>query len=742
MVAFLTKIFDADNVTGVTNDQFTLGAGASKVVAVNTNDGETGYIHDNNAGSSRAQGFHIDGNFTERMSKVLAVRIRGWMRNDPDTDAIPGNKWRLRLGGSLTESAVFEVDTAGGYVEYVSASLARPGGGTWSEEDFRAATFEYEILTPSDSGDLRITYLKPETDYEPGIPDAQNQAINRGSRIVRMFTGAAPMLELDVPPKCLKLELMDEVLVYDRNVPMAESLRERIEGLDGSGEGFDGVYGRVAAHVLDMDKDAVRLVVPVLGDYRTLHWHSERADDVNNLNRGHAALVNGATHEFTRSSFAFIEDASAGSRGIAKLSMLWTDVPKRNHKGVLCNEPTDQLLLNTNFRDGSGPATNWVYTTNSQGTITDAAGNVLFDEETHDQVGGRTITMDRDTGTASAMIVRQDASVSADEAVHFPFWYRNIAFGGATPGSNIVRAVVQRTSDSFYWNFATGGWQAGYADATPAISADKPARAVQAPIVKDGSTGTVRFQIVMSQSGAAVGDIVELYHANVTEGALVQPDMVRNSDFPAALVGSPDDYYYQLDNGSDGTDRMVFHPQRYTYRFTLVAEQDGAWDWSQGSADQSTCGLALINKGFTDIVTGTASDFDAVALQQTAPGSVRLLFLRYVSLSQSGTAANFSFGSFDRGTEYEVAVRVTGDSPGGELGLADLSADVFVDGVRGTRGTFGAAHAQSTKSQLFVGTRPPVPAAAASIRASNWIRNRDLQPIAIPDEAILAGRTL
>jgi len=140
-----------------TPDQWTLGAGADKVVAVNgPDDDDTSYIYCSTSG--RWETYSLAANAIPVGATINSVSVvsRGYKSS--------GSTARWAVGVLLGGSSTFGLTHfPASYTSYTE-TLARPGGGTWSVADLASV----EVLVRFyNSGTIRVTSLWVSVDYTP-----------------------------------------------------------------------------------------------------------------------------------------------------------------------------------------------------------------------------------------------------------------------------------------------------------------------------------------------------------------------------------------------------------------------------------------------------------------------------------------------------------------------------------------------------------------------------------------------
>jgi len=146
------------DITGVPYDQWTRTGGASKVDAMNTDDGDTSYLAPTAGG--QLQCFNVA--WPADIAGVNSIKNAAKMSaTDAGLHGIIG----VRNGSGHT---VYDTggSMSGSYVLYTSTALSRPGGGSWTPTDCANGVTYYELgFTTGGAGQLRCTYGYLILDY-------------------------------------------------------------------------------------------------------------------------------------------------------------------------------------------------------------------------------------------------------------------------------------------------------------------------------------------------------------------------------------------------------------------------------------------------------------------------------------------------------------------------------------------------------------------------------------------------
>lgn len=135
-----------------TYDLWTLGAGASKVAAVQTDDGDTSYITD--SGSNKKQSYFVD-TVANRMQSVSTIDVAGKGRGTT-TLTTPSTSAFIR--GSATDTGVTTVPCGVSYALATASRGTNAVGGAWTPAILDATELGFFSQTPDDSPVFFITW--------------------------------------------------------------------------------------------------------------------------------------------------------------------------------------------------------------------------------------------------------------------------------------------------------------------------------------------------------------------------------------------------------------------------------------------------------------------------------------------------------------------------------------------------------------------------------------------------------
>lgn len=139
-----------------TDAAWALGAGASKVIAVNSDDADVGYVKTTDTTIVQRQTFNHDqlpGGVAEINSHTLYNKSKRSAGVNTRRENI------LRYSGNVTAGAC--TDPTAAYTERADADLAVPGGGTWDVNIVNATEIGVQSCnTGVGAEEVRCTYLR------------------------------------------------------------------------------------------------------------------------------------------------------------------------------------------------------------------------------------------------------------------------------------------------------------------------------------------------------------------------------------------------------------------------------------------------------------------------------------------------------------------------------------------------------------------------------------------------------
>lgn len=403
----------------------------------------------------------------------------------------------------------------------------------------------------------------------------------------------------------------------------------------------------------------------------------------------------GGTHVATRASKAYLEQSNdvleepAFQAEGQYFRTVGAFVEKMNHIGFLAEDITDNPVLNSHAKNGE---TSWTSVDNS-GTTDLSTLRLAYPLS----VTGNSWRFVRANNSADTYREQIVAVLSADA------FRRIYVVKTEQNATSIVSWQLQRSSDNWYWNDATPGWQSAAVwnrlsnayDAT--ISKPRFSRAISKPIdISSNQNWTIRVGLEGAALPAGGGEI-NVYSVEALKGKL------RFSSVPtegAAVTTSAD----QIEISKSTTPHLV-PVTRYSFTCRLVAIQSGA-----DLVDGDKLCIQYFQHG------ATADNYDVLLYEKSAGQNVRFSFERFLSGSFSARAT-FDV-SIVPGTEYKIACIATASS-GNDLGLSNNTLRILVDGVQGVDGVAGGAHSESNANSVI--GRGYAPSATGYRRGMNYI---------------------
>lgn len=141
-------------------DSWTLGAGASKVVAVATNDGDTSFINSGTTNGTQEQFSTNDPATIGAGDAIASVAIRATCKRGGSQNA---NYVVTAVVGANTSAGATQTSTSV-YAETTDTFATKPGGGAWTLADVQAL----EVRIQNAQGrDVRCTLLVVDVTYTP-----------------------------------------------------------------------------------------------------------------------------------------------------------------------------------------------------------------------------------------------------------------------------------------------------------------------------------------------------------------------------------------------------------------------------------------------------------------------------------------------------------------------------------------------------------------------------------------------
>lgn len=610
-----------------------------------SHDDDTTYMGHGSGVVSKEVGFRHDITFSEKMAAINSVTLYDRSkRMDSSTDE---HFLKVVLGGSTNTSSTLALTTSYASRSYDVTDL-RPGGGLWSEDDFRDNTFEFVYVTSTSGPTTRITSMWVAVDYVPSATKIEpvRRVLSRRLRLLRQplttYTCTVKHESGDTESSAL-LDAYpgDIVAVSHFAIPHASNT--------GASVGVKSWQRRNMIVLRNEFNPKAMTARLTLFDARHF-WHGLWDVAVSRISAtsqrdGIASLDAGATRTFLRDSSAWGEDPGDG-----RIIQVASQTEKNFADGHLIEQTIENHTLNSCFTDGvdSGDWTLEGEAVNSSDIADDTSDTFWDTDETTKSckltagspLGGTECGIKQTTGTITANTVCCISTTHKDDS-------------GYPLAINIQRAV-----DSWYYNAATPGWQAGtvWNDLTVRSAATRDAIK---SIDVGGTNTTITYKLAAENTAAQVNHI---YDVQFEENPYPTSRILTQS---ATVTRADDEFYY-----SNTKSNRTWYPIRGTAFAVVIPEWDSA-DLPSGA------------KKTVFYVEYDSNNKDHVYYDE-ASGAWK--FVRTLG-GTDYPASNTS--TVTAGTEYKIGVRWTSDE--GELGLTSYTHSIFVDDTKGTDDDTGGA---------------------------------------------------
>ena len=644
-------------------------------------------------------GMKPDTTFPEKMALVQEYRTGLRIRR---TGSQSGTT-HFKVGVSLNSTDVRASMTTlfGGVNVWVDAmtALGRPGGGSWTEADFRSSTFGFHVYARSNLRfpPVQVTSLWGEVDYIAAdtfieaFREAYSRRLRRGGVAPRFY-------ELTVPLEEATMELLDDFRLSHEDLPRVQSLVRNLER-DGMMESWQSAYMRLFQERVSFSN--MSSIITFGDEERVLYLFFSSFKVPGSVNEDYVGLIefdNGQKRTFERAKASYVQQ----SDGL--IATIPSGAERMNHLGMWCAGEGTNDVLNSNFQEGL--TTSWSLAQDGTGgSLSEETTDVLFVNKTSFPRVAKLARGD------DASWIEQSVSVSSTDG------FRRISYFDKRLDSAASSFALQRSSDNQWWNDVLHQWQ------TTKVWCDSPAgelgmwkrNANRYPIPVDW-TGTALVQI--GRNLGSSGDELLIGQVDFTKGRYLFPP-IPTAD-AAETVDA--DVYKRVIDDTTFSDRQTAYAKRGTVRFTLCVKNVPSTVLAEGD------GLALV---YLQYGSGT-TDYDAVLLKHAASEDPRLAFRRV----RSGTLDTELSADVDweQDDEVKLAARWVAE---GELSLSDNTLSLFEDGELIAEQEASGQHSETeTHTEMWVGSAP---SALGFDNANQVIADLEVVQRVIPNEAILAG---
>jgi hypothetical protein len=538
MVAQATLRIDANTVA--TYDQFSLAAGADKVVAVATADDATSYIA--STAANVKQSYDIDTTFPETMAHIISLAVKARLRSN--SGSAISNQSVLFLNATEQVSGTAWTATTT-WADFDSGALARPGGGDWTEDDLRltgANKFEFGIFHPSQTPLTWCTELYVLVTYIPleRTIDLEREVASRRLRLNREPEQTVSIIN---GWEALEAELMDPVGYSNAQGPTHDAKGWGVED-------WKRGFGRLKSQTISLSMPRVKSTIGDRRRFQTTLWDVMKltVSGDPDIADGMARLdASGAGREFARGSKAWSEDTG----GVIRLRNEAKE--KFEPSGELIEGARTNLMTQSSFVNGT---TGWTKTENTgAGTFAADTSELLFDSDVTAQSVSVTVT----TAPYDIVIARATDSLSATTEYTASFDWKQS--GAATTRFALLNDTTAN------WLQSNGTWDA----ASAAIDLGTATGSIERDAVTfttEGTASTHTLYVVFN--GSTNGTVHHAYHVQVEAGAWASSRIVTEA---TAVTRALDSLRIRNDVSLA---QPIWPVDKFTARFLFTPQWDSA----------------------------------------------------------------------------------------------------------------------------------------------------------------------
>ncbi len=481
-----------------TDDTWGLFRGADKIQAVDPGDPVS---HDEKGSCIQAadiatrQSYRIDRNFPDKMGTINEVRV--FCRYNPQLTSTSKVKVGVALTGGPTWVESADLSHGGWNWDDVSAALARPGGGGWTEADLRDTTFQFAVKLGTGLLWVRNTSLWLKVNYDPTDESAGAIPPEFPSRKLRRSRLPAGVMSAELRGDALNIDLL-------KDFEVSHSQGEKFGGGGWGEEEWERRHFRCFDEDLELNKLTVRMKAFDLHDYTCMFWHTGispynvKSDEY--YPDGPAVLHPGVAESFTRVSKAWILDAS---NRVARLN---NNIKRIGPDGILLEGAAINHVINSSFFNGM---TSW--------SLGGGGGNALdpnetlFADEVASGFGGTNQSLKLTYVDGSGARYAEQATGQAfnnQELIALTIWRKD---GDANfPG----RYIIQNTVTGNYYDAGAQTWDAQFTANYLPSQVGEFGRFVVV-FLNDVSTSTLAIQIRSPYSPAEGNKFTHFTHVQL-----------------------------------------------------------------------------------------------------------------------------------------------------------------------------------------------------------------------------------
>lgn len=570
----------------------------------------------------------------------------------------------VRIGGTNYTSGA-AVGLTPSYQNIVATFATNPATGqAWAFADL--AALYAGVLGQADANEERWTQVYLTINYAARQVDAAREAGSRRLRLRRLPGG---VIEAAVP----SLAHLDHEL--GRLIDVSHPDLPSTDGLGAGVKSWQRWPCVLIGRETNEAENTERLFLRDVRDYLVTYWDAGKALKASaDYADGFVRLDAGNTRSWARASAAWVTNPGTIITSVA------VDADKNDRDGELLESASTNEIIQSAFKNGGAPTTFTGWTLSGAGSngslLTEDTGELLFEST----ITTRSLKLVAGSPIHAADLQAQStatASITANTVGRLSIWHEDDS--GAA-----LSYAVQRGVDSRWWRDSDQTWQVAKAWNPLAVTAVRWRHKSKAMDVGTGAT-TLTVLVGIPPTGGTAGQVNHCYHVQW------ERNRYATSTIPteAAIVTRAADKL-TISNPSNAP---AWPPDRGTFRIKVVP----GWD----AADVTT-----VNKTVA-YVLHDADNYDWLYFDGP---NARWVYER----KASGTIYRATKAhSPVAGTTYTMGARWTSDV--GELGLANRTLSIFVDGVTGTD-VAAAALAIVTNATLEFGSK----AGAENLDGNLW----------------------
>lgn len=480
-----------------------------------SHDDDVSYMGIGSGSNTKAFGYRPDPAFRAIMAAVTGFTVKARVRRIGS--ATNNYKLQVTLNGVETESGNIAFGTSYAVGSW-DAFNDRPNGGIYGEGDFRHNSFGFQLQGSAAFPETRITSLWGEVIYVAS--GAQIEAARGvGSRSLRMRRKAMNFIDLGaVERKFLRREIGNIIGVSHFAVPH-ESRTGTVTPVK--------KWERKPHIITQIEYNQLSQITKIsLWDGREFWlnlWDVAKSElSATSQRDGVPSLDGGANRTFLRDSSAWVEDPGDG-----RIVQVASQTEKNTTNGHLLEKSATNYLLGSNFSEGY--ATRWTAQGVAGGaTVVDDTSDLLWDSG--ETLYSCKITAADPLGGTPIGFHQTTASLDADLVI-------TVAVSHKDDSGVVLSVLIQRGIDSWYWNDATPGWQAGSVTNDLTVRSSKDRDQINNIDVGGGAT-TIK---VLITAETTAGQINHVYDAQIenTEYATSRIMTVGTT-----VTRADDEFYY------------------------------------------------------------------------------------------------------------------------------------------------------------------------------------------------------